>query len=119
MGKSRVSSLNNNDKSESSKYVVTNIMNNEYAVIEMPYKLITSADGDQLYNILNDPSENLNIASENQEIVFKLKNTLSQWQFGENRSLPILEVFKDPDLFGGEEDRIPWVEKAFKNAESQ
>ena len=117
-GKSRVSSLNNNDKSESSKYVVTNIMNNEYAVIEMPYKLITSADGDQLYNILNDPSENLNIASENQEIVFKLKNTLSQWQFGENRSLPILEVFKDPDLFGGEEDRIPWVEKAFENAQS-
>ena len=35
----------------------------------MPYKLITSADGDQLFNILDDPSENLNIASENQEIV--------------------------------------------------
>ena len=118
-GVSRVSSLNDNDNSESSKYVVTNIINDKYAVIEMPYKLITSADGDQLYNILDDPSENLNIASENQEIVFKLKNTLSQWKFGENRSLPISEVFKDPDLFGGEEDRIPWVEKAFKNAESQ
>ena len=118
-GKSRVSSLNNNDKSESSKYVVTNIINDKYAVIEMPYKLITSADGDQLYNIIDDPSENLNIASENQEIVLELKNTLSQWQFGENRSLPISAVFKDPDLFGGEEDRIPWVEKAFKNAESQ
>ena len=118
-GQSRVSALNDNDNSESSKYVVTNIINDKYAVIEMPYKLITSADGDQLYNILDDPSENLNIASENQEIVFKLKNTLSQWKFGENRSLPISEVFKDPDLFGGEEDRIPWVEKAFKNAESQ
>ena len=118
-GQSRVSALNGNDNSESSKYVVTNIINDKYAVIEMPYKLITSADGDQLYNILDDPSENLNIASENQEIVFKLKNTLSQWKFGENRSLPISEVFKDPDLFGGEEDRIPWVEKAFKNAESQ
>ena len=118
-GQSRVSALNDNDNSESSKYVVTNIINDKYAIIEMPYKLITSADGDQLYNIIDDPSENLNIASENQEIVFKLKNTLSQWQFGENRSLPISEVFKDPDLFGGEEDRIPWVEKAFKNAESQ
>ena len=42
-----------------------------------------------------------------------------QWQFGENRSLPISEVFKDPDLFGGKEDRIPWVEKAFRNAESK
>tara|TARA_B100000575_G_scaffold127509_1_gene101606 strand:+ start:1108 stop:2571 length:1464 start_codon:yes stop_codon:yes gene_type:complete len=118
-GKSRVSSLIDNDNSESSKYVVTNIINDKYAVVEMPYKLITSADGDQLYNILEDPSERLNIASENQEIVFELKNTLSQWQFGENRSLPILEVFKDPDLFGGEEDRIPWVEKAFENAESK
>ena len=118
-GQSRVSALNDNNNSESSKYVVTNIINDKYAIIEMPYKLITSADGDQLYNIIDDPSENLNIASENQEIVFKLKNTLSQWKFGENRSLPISEVFKDPDLFGGEEDRIPWVEKAFKNAESQ
>ena len=118
-GKSRVGSLIDNDNSESSKYVVTNIINDKYAVIEMPYKLITSANGDQLYNILDDPSENLNIASENQEIVFELKNTLSQWQFGENRSLPISEVFKDPDLFGGEEDRIPWVEKAFENAESK
>tara|TARA_B100000242_G_scaffold153650_1_gene109765 strand:- start:534 stop:2000 length:1467 start_codon:yes stop_codon:yes gene_type:complete len=118
-GKSRVSSLNDNDNFESSKYVVTNIINDKYAVIEMPYKLITSADGDQLFNILDDPSENSNIASENQEIVLELKNTLSQWQFGENRSLPISEVFKDPDLFGGEEDRIPWIEKAFENAESQ
>ena len=118
-GVSRVSSLNESDNSESSKYVVTNIINDKYAVIEMPYKLITSADGDQLYNILDDPSENLNIASENQEIVLELKNTLSQWQFGENRSLPISAVFKDPDLFGGEEDRIPWIEKAFKNAESK
>ena len=118
-GRSRVSALNDKDNPESSKYVVTNIINDKYAVIEMPYKLITSADGDQLYNIIDDPSENLNIASENQEIVLELKNTLSQWQFGENRSLPISAVFKDPDLFGGEEDRIPWVEKAFKNAESQ
>ena len=118
-GVSRVSSLNDSDNSESSKYVVTNIINDKYGVIEMPYKLITSADGDQLYNILDDPSENLNIASENQEIVLELKNTLSQWQFGENRSLPISAVFKDPDLFGGEEDRIPWIEKAFENAESK
>ena len=118
-GVSRVSSLNDNDNYESSKYVVTNIINDKFAVIEMPYKLITSADGDQLYNILDDPSENLNIASENQEIVLELKNTLSQWKFGENRSLPISAVFKDPDLFGGEEDRIPWIEKAFENAKSK
>ena len=84
----------------------------------MPYKLITSNEGDQLFNILNDQSESTNIAEENQAIVSKLKNILSQWQFGENKSLPISDVLSDPDLFGGEEDRIPWVEKAFKNTET-
>ncbi len=117
-GESRVNSLSNVTSSESSKYVVTNIINDKYAVIDMPYKLITSKEGDQLFNILNDQSESTNIAQENLAIVSELKNILSQWQFGDNRSLPISEVLKDPDLFGGEEDRIPWVEKAFKNAET-
>ena len=117
-GESRVNSLSDVTSSESSKYVVTNIINDKYAVIDMPYKLITSTEGDQLFNIINDQSESTNIAQENQAIVSELKNTLSQWQFGENRSLPISEVLTDPDLFGGEEDRIPWVEKAFKNIET-
>ncbi|GIQ98542.1 MAG: hypothetical protein CM15mP4_3790 [Candidatus Neomarinimicrobiota bacterium] len=55
----------------------------------------------------------------NQEIVFPTEKYIISMAIGENRSLPISEVFKDPDLFGGEEDRIPWVEKAFENAESQ
>tara|TARA_B100001057_G_scaffold479572_1_gene551380 strand:- start:214 stop:1677 length:1464 start_codon:yes stop_codon:yes gene_type:complete len=118
-GKSRVNSLVDIDNTESSKYVVTNIINDKYAVIDMPYKLITSSDGDELFNILKDPIERLNIAEENQEIVLELKNTLSQWQFSKNRSLPISEVFKDPDLFGGEEDRIPWIEKAFENVKTK
>ena len=118
-GKSRVNSLVDIDNTESSKYVVTNIINDKYAVIDMPYKLITSSDGDELFNILKDPIERLNIAEENQEIVLELKNTLSQWQFSKNRSLPISEVFKDPDLFGGDEDRIPWIEKAFENVKTK
>ena len=117
-GESRVNSLSDVTNPETSKYVVTNIINDKYAVIDMPYKLISSAEGDQLFNILYDQSESTNIAQENQAIVSKLKNILSQWQFGENRSLPISEVLTDPDLFGGEEDRIPWVEKAFKNTET-
>ena len=116
-GESRVNSLSDVASSESSKYVVTNIINDKYAVIDMPYKLIISGEGDQLFNILEDQSESTNIAEENQIIVFELKNILSQWQFGENRSLPISEVLKDPDLFGGREDRIPWIDKAFKNVE--
>ena len=117
-GESRVNSLSDVTNPETSKYVVTNIINDKYAVIDMPYKLITSAAGDQLFNILNDQSESTNIAQENQAIVSELRKILAQWQFGENRSLPISEVLKDPDLFGGMEDRIPWVEKAFKNSET-
>ena len=44
---------------------------------------------------------------------------LVDWPKGENRSLPLTEVLKDPDLFGGPEDRIPWIEKAFQNSENQ
>ena len=117
-GASRAGSLNAIGSTESSKYVVTNILNDKYAVIDMPYKLITSTNSDQLFNILDDQSERVNIAEQNQEKVSELKNILSQWQFGKNRSLPISEVLKDPDVFGGEEDRIPWVEKAFENAET-
>ena len=40
-------------------------------------------------------------------------------EFWENQSFPNSAVLKDPDLFGGEEDRIPWVEKAFKNSETR
>ena len=110
-GASRAGSLNAIGSTESSKYVVTNILNDKYAVIDMPYKLITSTNSDQLFNILDDQSERVNIAEQNQEKVSELKNILSQWQFGKNRSLPISEVLNDPDVFGGEEDRIPWVEK--------
>ena len=56
-GESRVNSLSDVTNPETSKYVVTNIINDKYAVIDMPYKLITSAAGDQLFNILNDQSK--------------------------------------------------------------
>ena len=76
-GESRVNSLSDVTNPETSKYVVTNIINDKYAVIDMPYKLISSAEGDQLFNILYDQSESTNIAQENQAIVSKLKNILS------------------------------------------
>ena len=44
-------------------------MNDEYAVIDMPYKLITSSDGYVLYNILKDPRETINIASKKPNVV--------------------------------------------------
>ena len=53
------------------------------------------------------------------ELVKKYSQELSNLPKGENRSLPLPEILRDPDLFGGKEDRIPWVEKAFENAEAK
>ena len=61
----------------------------------------------------------LNIAEINPELVEKYSQKLSNLPRGENRSLPLPEILRDPDLFGGKEDRIPWVEKAFENAETK
>ena len=60
-----------------------------------------------------------NIAEIYPELVKKYSQYLSNLPRGENRSLPLPEILRDPDLFGGEEDRIPWVEKAFENAEGK
>ena len=34
-----------------------------------------------------------------------------------SRSLSVIESLMDPDTFGGKEDRLPYVEQAFINAE--
>ena len=72
-----------------------------------------------MFNIKEDPLETTNIIAENSNIADSLKRKLVDWPKGENRSLPLTEVLKDPDLFGGPEDRIPWIEKAFQNSENQ
>ena len=41
------------------------------------------------------------------------------WPKGVDRALSTKEVLLDPDTFGGKEDRLPYVEQAFKNAEEQ
>ena len=46
-----------------------------------------------------------------------METQLALWPIGENRSEPLPKVLRDPDLFGGEEDRISWIEQANINAE--
>ena len=85
----------------------------------MPYKLISNNGEYELFNIINDPTESTNIAEIYPNLVVKYSQELSELPRGENRSLPLPEILRDPDLFGGKEDRIPWVEKAFDNAKTK
>ncbi len=114
-GRSKVNALIN-DIEIPSTYVVTNVANNVYAIIDMPYKLIKSNSEIKLFNLIKDPIEKNNIANKNKLIVDELIKKLDNWPIGLNRSLPITDVLKDPDLFGGEENRIPWLEKAIINS---
>ena len=51
------------------------------------------------------------------EITKKLTEIFNNWPKGSNRSLSVIESLMDPDTFGGKEDRLPYVEQAFINAE--
>lgn len=116
-GNSQANILMNTGESQKTKYAVIDVTNNVLSLVDMPYKLISSNGEYELFNIINDPTETINIAEIYPDLVEKYSQELSNLPRGENRSLPLPEILRDPDLFGGEEDRIPWVEKAFENAE--
>ena len=115
-GVSKVPSFKNNIKVPST-YVVTDVANNSYAFLEMPYKLVKHGSEIQLFNVMQDPTESNNIAHENPLLLQSMETQLALWPIGENRSEPLPKVLRDPDLFGGEEDRISWIEQANINAE--
>lgn len=115
-GISKVPSFKNNIKVPSN-YVVTDVANNSYAFLEMPYKLVKHGSETQLFNVMQDPTESNNIANENPLLVQSMQTQLELWPTGENRSEPLPKVLRDPDLFGGEEDRISWIEQANINAQ--
>jgi hypothetical protein len=116
-GHSQKNTLLNNKQIISSNYAVTNIFNDTYAVISAPYKLIINEDNVELYNIFKDPTEELDISKNEPEITKKLIEIFNNWPKGSNRSLSVIESLMDPDTFGGKEDRLPYVEQAFINAE--
>ena len=118
-GRSKIDDLFEKGQTEPTKYSVINVVGDATAIIDIPYKLILYSDEIYLFNIMEDPLETNNIIADNRNIADSLKRKLIDWPKGENRSLPLTEVLKDPDLFGGPENRIPWIEKAFQNSENQ
>ena len=64
----------------------------------------------ELFHIINDPLEEHNLAAEHPEIVADLQLRLDNWGYRPDQGIPWLDVIFDPDTFGGEENRAPWVE---------
>ena len=104
---------------EESNYVVANIFNDTFAIIDSPYKLIISGEKTELYNIFDDPTERIDISNNEPEITDKLFTAFNNWPKGVDRALSTKDVLLDPDTFGGKEDRLPYVEQAFINAKEQ
>lgn len=83
------------------------------ALFQYPWKLIQFSSGDiELYNIEVDPSEQENLAANEDQTgrVEQMLATLAAKPRGETVDVSLWRVVWDPDFFGGEEDREPWIE---------
>ena len=94
---------------------VTADFDGNLALYRAPWKLI---DGEppRLYNVYEDPLETQDLAERHPDIVEALKAAADTWPRGRPSDISLLEVFLDPDTFGGGEDREPWADVARKRA---
>ncbi|MEM1236227.1 MAG: arylsulfatase [Pseudomonadota bacterium] len=96
-------------------YIVrTNAGGERTAIYRFPYKLIERGEDRELFDIYADPFEATDIAKENPDIVAELSAALEAMPRGEDIGIDLQEVVDDPDYFGGEEDREPWAETAYR-----
>lgn len=83
-----------------------------FALYRYPWKLTALADGTyQLFHVEDDPLEMHNVADQFPEIVVAMQEALDKTPRGEPIIDAYADIIADPDLFGGEEDRLPWAEQ--------
>lgn len=81
------------------------------AFYRFPWKLLKLRSGKvELYQIDEDPTEQLDRAAEDPSVVEELANALSAFPQGATINLPLWKLIWDVDFFGGEEDREPWAD---------
>ena len=66
--------------SQKTKYAVIDITNNVLSIVDMPYKLISSNGEYELFNIIEDPTETINIAEIYPELVEKYSQNYPIYQ---------------------------------------
>jgi arylsulfatase A-like enzyme len=72
----------------------------------------------RLYQIYDDPLELNDVAVDHPAIVTELLAASEAWPIGPTIHGGLLDVLRDPDRFGGPEDRAPWADVAKGRAES-
>jgi hypothetical protein len=77
------------------------------------WKLVLARGEDpQLYNVLSDPTETRNVAGDNAPRMMAMQKQLAAFPRGESiHQTAWIDILMDPDRFGGEEDREPWLER--------
>lgn len=79
------------------------------AILRHPWKLVLPGGGaGELYNVSDDPGENVNIAEFEPQRVGQLLDELRRAPRAASLAVPLWRVALDPDFFGGAEDRPPW-----------
>ncbi len=80
------------------------------AFYRFPWKLLQLRWGKvELYQIDEDPTEQVDRAAADPSVVEELANALGAFPRGATINLPLWKLIWDPDFFGGEEDREPWA----------
>ena len=112
-GRSLWTAFNTNTPGTPMKYIVhADQVVPATAVYQYPYKFVTRGGRQSLFNIESDPLERRNIAREHPVLVEELSHFLAAFPRGEDVSIDLWDIVRDPDFFGGEEDRPPWAEQA-------
>lgn len=116
-GRSVWTAIKTNSPAIPKEYIVqTSWVDNTEAVYLYPYKLMNNGNGKfKLYNVETDPLEKRNIISKEHDMASKLSAFLKDFPRGKKIGLPIQDIAKDTDYFGGEEDRDPWADRAYRN----
>ena len=95
--------------SDRADYAVSGLVDGA-AIYRWPWKLMAT-DPPRLFNVVEDPLEQKDLAASEAELTSTLLARLSSFEFAEDPGLPLYDLIFDPDTFGGEEDgRQPWPE---------
>jgi arylsulfatase A-like enzyme len=96
---------------KSPDYVTTGVDGEAY--YQGDWKLVLVGEEEpQLYELSSDPTETTDVASEKTPRVEAMLKQLVTFERGESiHQTGWFDILMDPDRFGGEEDREPWLEQ--------
>ena len=114
-GRDLLSYLKANAPAPAKDYLIkTAMLSQGGAIYRYPYKLLEKGGAYQLYNLETDPYEERDLAAQQPELVAELAHAMSAFPQAKPIGLSLQEMINDPDLFGGEEDRDPWADQAYR-----